>query len=228
MTHLDEPLGQHMLHPATQELLPAQRQHPLLAPVRVVLPGERHRLVRHRHQPAVAQRRPVHVTRQVLQHHLRPRRRRLAVHHPILPYKGRSQAAHADASASDASRPPSDNWPLRMGLTQQRQELPPEHAAEHPHRQEEPRTARPPTRRLVHTPRAVARQPTPRSPDNADADGDAGSAPRCATPPPPPPAPPGTSGPPPPPAAWRWPPGTAARRPAPGWPGPPRPLPPAG
>ena len=141
---LHEPARQHVLHEPPQELLAVQRHRLRRLPRRRspctrTSPGRRPR-----HQPAVADRHPVRVPGQVLQHLRRPAERRLGVHHPVR----RRTAASSNrrerrGSASGASRPRSRSGRGRAPAAG-RQELAAEHAAQHPHRQEEPRPARDP------------------------------------------------------------------------------------
>ena len=107
------------------------------------------------HEPMVAQRHPMRVTRQVLQHLLRTAKRRLGVHHPLLGVQ-RTQPRRKRRSVAQQAR--QRQLALRVQRTQTRQELAAIHSAQHTHRQEESRTTRHPVRRRIRLATRVARQ----------------------------------------------------------------------
>ena len=130
--------------------------HRLLAPpVGVVLPAEPDLAVLQGDQPVVADRHPVGVPGQVLQHLLRSAEGRLGVHDPLgLGAGGEPALELAGVGQRGELAVEGEPSPVEGGA-EQRQELAPEDAAEHAHRQEESRPAGDPAR-------AVGRQPTPR------------------------------------------------------------------
>jgi hypothetical protein len=107
VANLHESLRQHVLREATQELLRRQR-HCLDATRRrrigVVAVAERHLAVLEPQQPMVADRHPVRVAGQVLEHALGTAERRLGVDHPFLVPQTRLPGRELLGSANEVRR----------------------------------------------------------------------------------------------------------------------------
>ncbi len=155
MADPDESRRQHVEKEPPEELGRLQFHRPSLATLGVVLVPEPHPSVLHPDQPAVADRHPVRVPGQVLQHLARAAERRLGVDDP-LGLDRIDEKAVEPICVGEPSQPATELEPAPLeGGPEARQELAPEDAAQHPDRQEEAVMARDPSR-------AVGREPATR------------------------------------------------------------------
>ena len=105
VTNPHKALGQYVQEESAEELRPRERHLALLAPSRIVFPLEGDALAIKRQEPMVGDCNPMGISAQITEYLHRAAKRRLCIHHPILPVQSPKELAELPDIRQGGCRP---------------------------------------------------------------------------------------------------------------------------